>query len=111
MRPIRHLLVVPSFRIRHRGIFSPYKIAYIIGTKIVLHEDTIRENSGLEECKKAAYGILERVRAGLDRKLLALEQRYPVSRAFFAGTCHICPAGARTRIERKPCIAPGKIRP
>jgi predicted metal-binding protein len=101
----------PPFAFDTWEYLSPYEFAYIVGTKIVLHEDTIRENRGLEECKKAAYAILERVRAGLDRKLLTLEQRYPVSRAFFAGTCHVCPAGACTRIEGKPCIAWDKVRP
>jgi predicted metal-binding protein len=101
----------PPFVFDTGEYLSPYEIAYIIGTKIVLHEDTIRENRGLEECKKAAYGILKRVRTGLDRKLLALEQQYPGSRAFFAGICHVCPASACTRIEGNPCIAPERVRP
>jgi predicted metal-binding protein len=101
----------PPFEFDTEEYFAPYEMAYIVGTKIVLHEETIRRNQGLDTCKKAAYDILGRVRAGLDRKLLAMERRYPPSRAFFAGTCHVCPVGACTRIEGKPCIAPKKNRP
>ncbi|MDR2450289.1 MAG: DUF2284 domain-containing protein [Candidatus Accumulibacter sp.] len=101
----------PPFEFDTEEYLSPYEMAYVIGTKIVLHEDTIQENRGSDECGKTACGILERVRPGLDRRLLALEKRYPVSRAFFAGTCPICPAGACTRVAGKPCVVPEKIRP
>jgi predicted metal-binding protein len=101
----------PPFEFDTEEYLSPYETAYIVGTKIVLDENTIRENSGWDACRKTAYAILEEVRPGLDGKLLELEKRYPASKAFFAGTCHVCPAGGCARIEGRPCIAPNRIRP
>lgn len=101
----------PPFGFDPEEYISPYETAYLIGTKIILNENTIENNRGWDKCRKTASGILKRVRAGLDRKLLALEKQYPVSRAFFAGTCCICPASACTRIEGRACIVPEKIRP
>jgi predicted metal-binding protein len=101
----------PPFEFDTEEYLSPYGTAYVIGTKIVLDEKTIEENRGWEKCMKTAHAILKKVRPVLDRHLLALEKRHPVSRAFFAGTCHICSAEACTRIEGRACIAPEKIRP
>ena len=101
----------PPFEFDAEEYLSSYEMAYIIGTKIVLNESTIRENRGWDECRKTASGVLEKVRPRLDRKLLALERRHSDSKAFFAGTCHVCPSDVCTRIEKKPCIAPEKIRP
>ena len=101
----------PPFDFDMEEYISPYKIAYIIGTKIILNTDVIHENTGLELCNKAAYNIVEEVRLSLDRKLLDLEAAFPKSKAFFGGTCHICPLGECTRIKGQPCIEPDKVRP
>ena len=101
----------PPFDFDMEEYIFPYKIAYIIGTKIILDTDVIRENTGLELCNKAAYNIVEEVRLSLDRKLLEMETVFPGSKAFFGGTCHICPLGECTRIKGKPCIKPDKVRP
>ena len=101
----------PPFAFDTGDYLSPYEMACIIGTKIVLHESTIADNKGQESCEKTANDILEKVRPGLDGALLELERQYPVSKAFFAGTCHVCPASACTRIEGNPCLFPEKARP
>jgi predicted metal-binding protein len=101
----------PPFDFDIGEYISPFETAYIIGTKITLDEKAIEENRGWEKCKETAYGIIGKVRSGLDRALLELEKRHPVSKAFFAGTCHVCPAGACARIEGQACIAPKKTRP
>ncbi len=101
----------PPFSFDKEEYISSHKIAYIIGTKIVINADVIKENTGWKLCTKVSYSMIEEVRLELDNKLLELETTFPGSKAFFAGTCHICPAEKCTRIKRKPCIAPDKIRP
>lgn len=101
----------PPFEFDTLEYMSPYKTAYIIGTQITPGKDTIENNRGVDKCIPATYRIIEEVRRILDNKLLLLEQQYPQSKAFFAGTCHLCPAGQCTRIKGRPCLHPGKIRP
>ncbi len=101
----------PPFDFNTEEYLSAYKIAYIIGTKIILNTDIINKNTGWEQCAKMTYCIIGEVRSELDKKLLELETTFPKSKAFFAGTCHMCPAERCTRIEGKPCIASDKIRP
>jgi predicted metal-binding protein len=66
---------------------------------------------GEQQCKDATYSILGEVRRNLDDRLLALEQQYPDSRAFFAGSCRLCKREECTRIIGEPCLYPNKIRP
>ena len=101
----------PPFDFDQEKYISGYEKLYIIGTKIVLNEQVIKENQGNELATKTTYQIIEKVRANLDEKLLELEKIFPKSKAFFGGTCHICPAEKCTRIKGKPCIAPDKVRP
>jgi predicted metal-binding protein len=101
----------PPFNFDTEKYLSSCKTASVIGTKITVDADVIRENTGWELCTKATYRMIKEVRPELDRQLLKLETTYPGSRAFFAGTCHICPAEKCSRIKGKPCIAPDRIRP
>ncbi|MDR0303903.1 MAG: DUF2284 domain-containing protein [Chitinispirillales bacterium] len=88
-----------------------YKSVRIIGTKITLSDALINECAELERCKNVSYRIIGEVRRDLDNKLLALERRYPNSRAFFAGSCRFCKREKCMRISKKPCLYPDKIRP
>jgi predicted metal-binding protein len=101
----------PPFDFDTAEVISAYDTAYLTGTKILLDDDVIKENTGWERCTKITYLIIEEVRRNLDRRLLSLEREFPGSRAFFAGTCHICPQDECERIKGKPCIAPERIRP
>lgn len=101
----------PPFSFNTDDCLSEYKVAHIIGTKVMLDKDLIKNNIGWELCTKISYSIIEKVRLDLDKKLLELESQYPGGKAFFAGTCHICKNEHCTRIKGEPCIAPDKIRP
>jgi predicted metal-binding protein len=101
----------PPFDFDMEKYISSCEAACIIGTKIIIDADVIRRNTGWELCTQATYRMIEEVRSGLDKKLLELETMFPDSRAFFAGTCHICPAEKCMRIKGKPCIALDKVRP
>ncbi len=101
----------PPFDFNKEEYIALHKKAYIIGTKINLSEQVIRDNQGWDRCAKISYEIIEEVRRVLDNKLLMLEKQYPEGKAFFAGTCHICPKGECMRIKGEPCIAPESIRP
>ncbi|MDR2423537.1 MAG: DUF2284 domain-containing protein [Prevotellaceae bacterium] len=101
----------PPFDFDTSEAISTYNTAYIIGTKVLLDSNVIKENTGWERCTKITYHIIEEIRRDLDKKLLSLEHAFPGSRAFFAGTCHICPKDECNRIKGKPCVFPERIRP
>ncbi len=101
----------PPFDFDAQGYVSSYGTAYVIGSKIVPHADVIKANTDPESSKETSYRMIEAVRLTLDRNLLAWEKHYPGSKAFFAGTCHICHLENCTRLKRQPCIAPDRIRP
>jgi predicted metal-binding protein len=90
---------------------SCYKTAWIIGTKVDIENKIIENNKGWELCTSLTYRIIEEIRLVSDKKLLDLENKYPGSRAFFAGTCHLCPFGKCSRIKGRPCVFPDRIRP
>ena len=88
-----------------------YQTAHIIGTKIALDKEIITQNQGQDKCTKISYDIIGEVRKMKDAELLLIEEQYPESKAFFAGSCRICPIGECTKITGKPCVSPEKIRP
>lgn len=99
----------PPYDFSTDAILAGYSKLYIIGTKITL-EIMNNENDSYEGMKEIIYGILAEVRNKLDHWLLELEEKYPDSRVFFGGTCHLCPEGQCTRVEGKPCIHPEQVR-
>ena len=100
----------PPFDFNADEYLASHPIAYIIGTKIVLDKEVINHHQG-DECTKISCEIIGTVRKQLDDMLLNLEKQHPESKAFFAGTCHICPTGKCTKIAGNPCISPERIRP
>lgn len=98
----------PPFHFDTLEYISVYKTAFIIGTQIVPDTFAMKDSS---QNKEAVYRMIEEVRSVLDPKLLNMETLLSDSRAFFAGTCHICPAEKCERIFGRPCIAPGRMRP
>jgi predicted metal-binding protein len=101
----------PPFDFDVAEVLQRYRNAHIIGTKITLDKAIIDECVGSEQYTEVSYKVIKEVRVGLDDKLLALERRHSGSRAFLAGTCHLCKKGACTRISGKPCLRPDRIRP
>lgn len=98
----------PPFHFDTLEYISAYKTAFIIGTKIV---PDVSAKTEFLQSKKAGYQIIKEVRSVLDPRLLNMETLLFGSRAFFAGTCYICPAEKCERIFGRPCIAPGRMRP
>lgn len=93
---------------------SRYKNAYIIGTKLTPSQNIISVCTDAEKSKSAGAEIIAAARRELDVSLLLLESHFPDSKAFFAGTCHLCNTMNNTmdctRISGKPCRYPEKIR-
>jgi len=87
-----------------------YNKAYIIGTKISLSEDIRKACKNAEDSKSTGAKVIVDVRTMLDKQLLDAESNTVDSKAFFAGTCHICEPGDCTRIQNEPCRYPDKIR-
>ena len=87
-----------------------YDKVYIIGTKIILSEQTRLNCKNAEESKLMGARIITEVRKIIDEQLLLMEKEIPDSKTFFAGTCHICDVNDCTRITGEPCRYPDKIR-
>lgn len=100
----------PPYDFDTEEYISGYDKAYIIGTKIQLSEKARSGCKNAHDSRLLGTEVIAEVRADLDRKLLEMELDIPNSRAFFAGTCHVCGAEDCTRIENKPCRYPEKIR-
>lgn len=98
----------PPFHFDTFEYISAYKTAFIIGTKIVPDTSTMKEST---QDNSLGYRMIGDVREVLDSKLLKMETLLPGSKAFFAGTCQICPHEKCKRIVSKPCIAPERVRP
>ena len=97
----------PPFDFDTEAYIHAYDKAYLIGTKITLTSTADSYDQGVKEIR----AIMVDVRLNLDKQLLETEKSHTNSKAFFAGTCHVCPEGECTRSQGKPCIAPDKVRP
>lgn len=58
---------------------------------------------------EAGQELIHKERSRLDKRLLALEEEYN-GRAFYAGSCILCPWEACTRRSGKACRHPSRIR-
>lgn len=101
----------PPFDFDMEEYIAPYTVAHIIGTKIIFQPELIAANTGANECCKISYQVIREVRGELDERLLQIEKQFFGSKAFFAGTCQICPDDTCKRKTGEPCIAPDQIRP
>lgn len=88
-----------------------YESACLIGTKIDIPLSIRTIHNSPEKGKALGAEIIASVRRTLDEWLLGIEVAVPGSRAFFAGTCHVCDADDCTRRQGIPCRHPDKIRP
>ncbi|MBB4035598.1 putative metal-binding protein [Dysgonomonas hofstadii] len=100
----------PPYEFDTTDYILKYNRAYIIGTKINLSYDIRKASKDAEESKLTGANIITDVRKVLDEQLLKIEADIPNSKAFFAGTCHICEPEGCMRIQNEPCRYPDKIR-
>ena len=77
-------------------------------TTISMLATKITPSEGVTLTPETAEHILNRERQRLDKMLLGMEGN---ARAFFAGTCLLCPPEQCTRREGQPCRHPESIRP
>ena len=84
-------------------------------TTISLIATVITSSEGVTLTPETADRIIRRERERLDRMLLKMEREAAVpahtAKAFFAGTCLLCPPEHCTRREGRPCRHPESIRP
>ncbi len=96
----------PPFDHDTDAVLKPYHRVYIIAVKINLSQT---EKEVWEAEGDAAYtSLVVRVRQVMDHYLLALEESYPGSKSFFAGTCYFCERCAK--IDGGKCRHPEKMR-
>ncbi|MDR2982279.1 MAG: DUF2284 domain-containing protein [Puniceicoccales bacterium] len=101
----------PPYEFNTEEYLAGYNAVHILGVKITPAASLRERCHSLEQSKHTGRTILAEVRQQMDEKLLALENEYRDSRAFFAGTCFNCPENECTRIHHRSCIHPEKVRP
>ena len=111
VRPVRTLLGVPPFSFDAEEYLSGFETAHLIAARIEPGKRLRALCADAGQSEKQGRALLNEARCELDARLLALEEAWPDSRAFFAGTCFDCPEGTCTRPLDLPCVRPGKIRP
>ena len=100
----------PPFDFETKAYLLKYTSIWFIGTQIFPSQFE-RSFATKEELILYEQDLLAKVRGQLDPLLLTLENKYPESRACFAGTCHFCTPSKCKRNKNLPCIYPQKIRP
>ena len=100
----------PGFDFDPDEYLNKYKYINLIGTKVVLNQEEVAEFGEDDLVDKFIYGrnIVKSVRKTLDAKLLKMENIYPLTRAFFAGSCVDC--AECEKMYGNPCPDIGKVR-
>lgn len=101
----------PPFGFNIEGYISGYEKARIIGSKILLDKELIKQCQSNKMCTQILSRIIETVRLDLDKDLFEAENQYFKAKAFFAGPCYKCHPSKCKRIKGEPCIAPYQLRP
>ncbi len=97
----------PPYKFEVEEYLNKYNSVHIIGTKIILSDDLIKETKK-EDILDCTYRILNEVRKELSKMLLKLESEYANSVSLYAGSCLNCEVCTRT--QNKPCIHPDTMR-
>lgn len=85
---------------------------------ITLHADLVYPHPAVRQAVSEGKSTIDEVarlifaeaRKKIDSDLLAMEATKPMSRAFFAGCCLLCPDGTCTRLQGLPCKYPDRMR-
>ena len=101
----------PPYEFDTEVYLSGYRTAWVIGTKVIADDAVREECARIGNAVEVGRELLRLARQGIDACLLAMERKYPDSKAFFAGTCMLCPEDGCTRAESRPCIHPERVRP
>lgn len=101
----------PPYEFDTEKYLTGYRTVWIAGTKVVPDEQVRKECVAAGNSVAVGREMLRAAREGIDARLLAMEKEHPGSRAFFAGTCMLCPENGCTRAEGLPCLHPDKVRP
>lgn len=100
----------PHYTFNTTEYISGYTDVYIIGTKINIPDSIRLRYNKPEDSKSIGFKIIADTRMSIDNCLLKVESEIPKTRAFFAGTCVLCPDNTCTRSSNNPCRYPDKIR-
>ena len=101
----------PPFNFNIEDYISGYEKARIIGSKIKLDKELIKQCQSNKMYTQTLSRIIKSVRLDLDKDLLDAENKYFKAKAFFAGKCYKCHPSKCKRIKGDPCIAPDQLRP
>lgn len=85
-----------------------YDYVYIIGTKMIFTDETIKNNDSKEKIKDFTKFTLESMRNILGEKLLELEDKFGQGKSLYAGSCLLCENC--TKEENKNCCNVDKMR-
>ena len=100
----------PPFDFNPLDQINPYPYTCIIGTQVIFSKEFKESVKERNNAIDAGNQIMFDVRKQLDHHLLALEKT-ALSRAFYAGSCHLCINEGCTKTLLKPCRYPSAMRP
>lgn len=104
--------VCPPFDFDVNEILDRYSRVRLFGYKLILPDELTVRPLSKEMRKEIGSGCLTSVRSIIDPEIMDLEESMPGSRAFYAGSCHLCDPLKCTRISDPvmPCRFPDKAR-
>lgn len=103
--------VCPPYEEDAAAGLQAYKYVYLIGIQIIPLQKERLYPMPEQESQKIVRHMLVEVRAKTDPRLRELEIEFSGSRAFYAGTCHLCAEQQCRKIWNLPCCHPDLIRP
>lgn len=100
----------PSFDFDSEDYWKKYQTFQIVGVKIYVPEELLRQSFEEEERNALLKSIILPYKKELDDHLWMKEQQISGTTALSAGSCQNCPPGECTRLDGKPCRHPGRMR-
>lgn len=97
----RKLWSCPPYNFNVLEFLYKYNTAYLIGTKIIFDEETIKKVNKPNKIEKFTYKVQKEVREQLRNILLNIEDNILDCVSLYAGSCLICKKC--TRPQRKSC--------
>ncbi len=98
----------PPYDFNTEEYVRQFENIYIIGSQIIFDKTTIENVNTEENIKKYSIETILKERKKVFEKLLALESKFPNSKAINSGNCSICKKC--TRVNNKKCINESLIR-
>lgn len=104
--------VCPPFDFDINEVLNQFQTIELIGYKLNIPQDLINKEMSMWDKRAIADQYLTQFRIITDPELWEMEAQHPGSRAFYAGSCHLCDplTCTRTSDPQTPCRHPSRAR-